>query len=74
MHIQTLASMNAEGRKPDVLFWVGCSGSFDERAKKITRAFVKILNLSFIEVIKPPSRFYYNVINYKKSVYNNHQI
>ena len=44
MHIQTLASMNAEGRKPDVLFWVGCSGSFDERAKKITRAFVKILN------------------------------
>ena len=44
MDVPTLASMNAEGRKPDVLFWVGCSGSFDERAKKITKAFVKILN------------------------------
>ena len=42
--VPTLASMNAEGNKPDVLFWVGCSGSFDERAKKITKAFVKILN------------------------------
>ena len=36
--------MNAEEKKPDVLFWVGCAGSFDERAKKITKAFVKILN------------------------------
>jgi len=34
MQIPTLASMAAEGMKPDVLFWVGCSGSFDERAKK----------------------------------------
>ena len=34
----------AEGRQPEVLFWVGCAGSFDDRAKKITRAFVKILN------------------------------
>ena len=48
MQIPTLASMTAEGKKPDVLFWVGCSGSFDERAKKITKAFVKILNNSGI--------------------------
>ena len=34
----------AEGSQPEVLFWVGCAGSFDDRAKKITRAFVKILN------------------------------
>lgn len=34
----------AEGKQPEVLFWVGCAGSFDDRAKKITRAFVKILN------------------------------
>tara|TARA_B110000444_G_scaffold255113_1_gene288852 strand:- start:6939 stop:7718 length:780 start_codon:yes stop_codon:yes gene_type:complete len=46
MEIPTLAEMTAEGKKPDVLFWVGCSGSFDERAKKITKAFVKILNNS----------------------------
>ncbi len=44
MNVPTLASMNAEEKKPDVLFWVGCAGSFDERAKKITKAFVKILN------------------------------
>ena len=44
MQIPTLASMTAEGKRPDVLFWVGCAGSFDERAKKITKAFVKILN------------------------------
>ena len=48
MQIPTLASMAAEGKKPDVLFWVGCSGSFDERAKKITKAFIKILNHSAI--------------------------
>ena len=36
--------MNAKGEKPEVLFWVGCAGSFDDRAKKITKALVKILN------------------------------
>lgn len=39
-----MAEMMASGQQPDVLFWVGCAGSFDDRAKKITRAFVKILN------------------------------
>ncbi|MDD3772453.1 MAG: (Fe-S)-binding protein [Weeksellaceae bacterium] len=39
-----MAQFLAEGKHPEVLFWVGCSGSFDDRAKKITRAFVKILN------------------------------
>ena len=34
----------AEGKEAEILFWVGSAGSFDERAKKITRAFVKILN------------------------------
>jgi Fe-S oxidoreductase len=36
--------MTAAGETPDILFWVGCSGSFDDRAKKITRAIVRILN------------------------------
>lgn len=39
-----MAEMMTSGQQPDVLFWVGCAGSFDDRAKKITRAFVKILN------------------------------
>tara|TARA_B110000037_G_scaffold222548_1_gene297954 strand:- start:16956 stop:17744 length:789 start_codon:yes stop_codon:yes gene_type:complete len=42
--VPTMAEMMAAGEKPDVLFWVGCSGSFDDRAKKITKAIVKILN------------------------------
>ena len=45
-----MAEMAASGKKPDVLFWVGCSGSFDEEAQKITRALVKILytcNINF---------------------------
>ena len=42
--VPTMAEMMAKGDSPDVLFWVGCAGSFDDRAKKITKAFVKILN------------------------------
>jgi len=44
VHVPTMAEMMAKGEQPEVLFWVGCSGSFDDRAKKITKAFVKILN------------------------------
>jgi len=42
--VPTMAEFFAEGRQPEILFWVGCAGSFDDRAKKITKAFVKILN------------------------------
>ncbi|MCK0156877.1 (Fe-S)-binding protein [Cellulophaga sp. F20128] len=44
LRVPTMAELNAEGKQPEVLFWVGCAGSFDDRAKKITKAFVKILN------------------------------
>ena len=44
MQVPTMAEMFANGQSPDILFWVGCSGSFDQRAQKITRAFVTILN------------------------------
>lgn len=44
LEVPTLASLEAQGKKAEVVFWVGCAGSFDERAKKITKAFVKILN------------------------------
>lgn len=39
-----MAEIAASGEEAEVLFWVGCAGSFDERAQKITKAFVKILN------------------------------
>ncbi len=43
MVIPTMAEKMAAGQTPEVLFWVGCAGSFDDRAKKITKAFAKIL-------------------------------
>ena len=39
-----MAEMTANGNTPEVLFWVGCAGSFDDRAKRITKAIAKILN------------------------------
>jgi Fe-S oxidoreductase len=44
VEIHTFADLLAQGKTPEILFWVGCAGSFDERAKKITKAFAKILN------------------------------
>jgi heterodisulfide reductase subunit D len=44
LKVPTMAELFAAGEQPEVLFWVGCAGSFDDRAKKITKAFVKILN------------------------------
>jgi Fe-S oxidoreductase len=43
LKVPTMAEMLANNETPDVLFWVGCAGSFDDRAKKITKAVVKIL-------------------------------
>jgi heterodisulfide reductase subunit D len=43
LHIPTMAQMAAEGKTPEMLFWVGCAGSFDQRAQKITRDICKIL-------------------------------
>ncbi len=42
--VPTMADYMAKGESPEIVFWVGCSGSFDDRAKKITKAIVKILN------------------------------
>lgn len=47
--VPTMAEMLAQGKQPEVLFWVGCSGSFDDRAKKITKAFVRILNRAKVD-------------------------
>ncbi|MBN8653786.1 MAG: (Fe-S)-binding protein [Cytophagales bacterium] len=44
MTIPTLAELSAKGESPEIVFWVGCAGSFDDRAKRVTKAFVKILN------------------------------
>jgi Fe-S oxidoreductase len=49
LKVPTMAEFMAAGKKPEVLFWVGCAGSFDDRAKKITKAFVKLLNKANVE-------------------------
>lgn len=49
VNVPTMAEMMAQGKQPEVLFWVGCAGSFDDRAKKITKAFVRILNRANVE-------------------------
>lgn len=44
MQVPSMAEMIAKGETPEILFWVGCAGSFDQRAQKITKAFAQILN------------------------------
>jgi heterodisulfide reductase subunit D len=44
LNVPTLQDYLNKGEQPEILFWVGCAGSFDDRAKKITKAFIKILN------------------------------
>jgi Fe-S oxidoreductase len=44
LKVKTMAECLAAGEIPEVLFWVGCAGSFDDRAKKITKAIARILN------------------------------
>lgn len=43
LDIPTMSELAARGERPDILFWVGCMGSFDDRAKKVTVAFARIL-------------------------------
>ncbi|MFY0629271.1 MAG: (Fe-S)-binding protein [Flavobacteriaceae bacterium] len=49
MNVPTMADMMAQGKQPEVLFWVGAAGSYDDRVKKITRAFVKILHKANVD-------------------------
>jgi Fe-S oxidoreductase len=44
MKVPILSELKTQGIDPEYLFWVGCAGSFDERSKKVTKAFIKILN------------------------------
>ncbi|HEX8945254.1 MAG TPA: (Fe-S)-binding protein [Gemmatimonadaceae bacterium] len=49
LDIPTMAEVEERGERPDILFWVGCMGSFDDRAKKITVAFARILKACNID-------------------------
>jgi heterodisulfide reductase subunit D len=47
--VPTMAEFAASGEVPEVLFWVGCAGSFDDRARKITKSFVRILGAAKVK-------------------------
>src|SRR5688572_21862395 len=49
MNVPTVAGLAASGEQPEILFWVGCAGSFDQRAQKITKAFAAILTKAGIK-------------------------
>jgi heterodisulfide reductase subunit D len=58
IEVPVMADLFASGEKPEYLFWVGCAGAFDERYKKVTRAFAKILthlNINFAVLGKEES-------------------
>lgn len=83
MKIKTMAEFMAEGTEPEVLFWVGCAGSFDQRAQKITKAFVQILDKVGIEFAilgkeemctGDPARRAGNEFLFQMMAYNNIQI
>ena len=42
--VPVMADLAAAGEAPEILFWVGCAGAFDDRYKRVTRAFVRILD------------------------------
>jgi Fe-S oxidoreductase len=49
LKVPTMEQFMAEGKQPEILFWVGSAGSYDDKAKKITKAFVKILNKANVD-------------------------
>ncbi|MFD2727585.1 (Fe-S)-binding protein [Hyunsoonleella rubra] len=49
LKVPTMADYFAEGKQPEILFWVGSAGSYDDRAKKISKAFVKILHKANVD-------------------------
>ena len=83
MKVYTMSEMMAEGKQPDILFWVGCAGSFDQRAQKITKAFATILTkaeISFAILGKEeactgdPARRAGNEFLFQMMAYNNIQL
>jgi len=44
--VPTMAELSQKGIEPEILLWIGCAGSYDERYKKVTKAFVKLLDLA----------------------------
>jgi heterodisulfide reductase subunit D len=83
MSIPTMAEMSASGETPEVLFWVGCAGSFDQRAQKITKALALILKAAGVRFAilgaeenctGDPARRAGNEFLFQMMAYNNIQV
>lgn len=83
MHVPTMAEMMAKNESPEILFWVGCAGSFDQRAQKITKAFAQILDKAQIKYAilgkeemctGDPARRSGNEFLFQMMAYNNIQV
>jgi heterodisulfide reductase subunit D len=83
MHVPSMAEMMANNETPEVLFWVGCAGSFDQRAQKITKAFATILDKAGIKFAilgkeemctGDPARRSGNEFLFQMMAYNNIQV
>jgi Fe-S oxidoreductase len=83
MNVPTMAEMMANGDTPEILFWVGCAGSYDQRAQKTTKAFATILNNVGIKYAilgkeeactGDPARRAGNEFLFQMTAYNNIQI
>lgn len=83
MNVNTMATLAMNGESPEILFWVGCAGSFDTRAQKITKAFATILNTVGIQYAilgkeeactGDPARRAGNEFLFQMMAYNNIQI
>jgi heterodisulfide reductase subunit D len=83
MNIPSMAEMKMNGQQPEILFWVGCAGSYDQRAQRITKAFATILNkvgISFAIMGKEetctgdPARRAGNEFLFQMMAYNNIQL
>lgn len=83
MHVPSMAEMMANNETPEVLFWVGCAGSFDQRAQKITKAFATILDKAGIKFAilgkeemctGDPARRAGNEFLFQMMAYNNIQV
>ncbi len=83
MAVQTMAQMTAAGNSPEILFWVGCAGSFDQRAQRITKSFAQILEKTGISFAilgaeemctGDPARRAGNEFLFQMMAYNNIQV
>ncbi|RFM28067.1 (Fe-S)-binding protein [Deminuibacter soli] len=83
MKVSSMAEMMMNGESPDILFWVGCAGSFDQRAQKITKAFASILQKTGIRFAilgkeeactGDPARRSGNEFLFQMMAYNNIQV